>query len=730
MTLSFWRFAHLALAVFSFIFLFAASATGIFLAYDAVQEKSQPYKSAKFESLSLGDAVFALKQKYSEINEVNIDHNGFVLLEGMNENGDNVKIYVDPATGKELGKPVEKSELHNWVLSLHRSLFLKETGRFAVGVVSAILVLITFSGIFLIIKRQKNFRHFFDKIKKDHFAQYFHVISGRLFLIPILLISLTATFLFLERFEIIPKGKNHKTVYRTTPQLKPIDLKNADFFKNTRLSEVKKIQFPFIEDDEEEFYTVKLSDREVVINQITGAKVSEEVSSWQITGKDLSLDLHTGRGNIFLAVILGLSSISIITFIISGFLITFKRSKNKIHNKFSAENAEIILLFGSENGSTLGFASKIHQQLLSEGKKSFLTAMNRLSPFPKAQQLVVFTSTYGLGDAPSNADQFENKLKSIDFTQKLKYSVVGFGSKSYDEFCAFAVKADHILAEKSFERILALATVNDRSTSQFAEWAKAWSAETLFPIATAPSVYSEAQPKLKKFEVVAKTATEGENQTIKIVLKPKFRAKFSSGDLLAIYPDDSSRERFYSVGKVDGKIQLIVKVYENGFGSGFLNQLKNGETLKAKLIKNGSFHLPAKKNEVAMIANGTGIAPFLGMIDENIQKTKIHLYCGFRKETAMTKFYDSFSLENQKSGKLISYSVAFSREKDHHYVMDLVQRDEKKFIKILTEGGTVMICGSLKMQHDVENTLRGICSINGLNYENFKNAGQILTDCY
>ena len=158
--------------------------------------------------------------------------------------------------------------------------------------------------------------------------------------------------------------------------------------------------------------------------------------------------------------------------------------------------------------------------------------------------------------------------------------------------------------------------------------------------------------------------------------------------------------------------------------------MKEGESLNAKLIKNSSFHLPAKKNDVAMIANGTGIAPFLGMIDENTGKNNIHLYCGFRKETEMTKFYDSFAENNQRNRRLASYSVAFSREKDHHYVMDLVQRDQEKFVKIFTGGGTVMICGSLKMQHDIENTLRGICTINGLDYENFKTAGQILTDCY
>jgi sulfite reductase (NADPH) flavoprotein alpha-component len=68
-------------------------------------------------------------------------------------------------------------------------------------------MLISISGSILIIKRQQGVKHFFDKIKKDFFSQYFHVVSGRLLLIPVLVIAITGTYLFMIRFEFIPKGK-------------------------------------------------------------------------------------------------------------------------------------------------------------------------------------------------------------------------------------------------------------------------------------------------------------------------------------------------------------------------------------------------------------------------------------------------------------------------------------------------------------------------------------------
>jgi len=410
MTLSIWRYAHLTLAIFTFLFLIVASATGIILAYDAAQEKVQPYRVDDFSNINLAQSLPELRKVFPEITEISIDHNQFVTLEGLDDNGENIKAYIDPKTGKILGKPVEKSKFINWITSLHRSLFLKETGRFAVGVVSFLLMIISISGLILIIKRQNGIRHFFDNTKKDFFSQYLHVVSGRILLIPILVVSVTGTYLFLHRFELIPKGKNEKIAHKITNSETQIKLADFPIFKETKLSKVKKIEFPFIEDDAEEFFVLKLKDREITVNQINGEIVKEEKYPLTLIYENLSLTFHTGRGSVLWSIILGLSSIGILMFIYSGFVITFKRTRNKIKNKYKAENAEIVIFVGSENGSTLGFANKIHSQLLSDGKKSFITELNQYKLYPKAEYFIIFTSTYGLGEAPTNASNFK-KLK-------------------------------------------------------------------------------------------------------------------------------------------------------------------------------------------------------------------------------------------------------------------------------------------------------------------------------
>lgn len=121
-------------------------------------------------------------------------------------------------------------------MGFHRSLFLHETGRFFIGVISFLLFLISISGFVLVLKRQRGIRNFFSKVIKEYFAQYYHVILGRLALIPILIIALTGTYLSLERFHFFMGEEKTKPVKTELSA----EAKKASIFKSTLLSDVKK----------------------------------------------------------------------------------------------------------------------------------------------------------------------------------------------------------------------------------------------------------------------------------------------------------------------------------------------------------------------------------------------------------------------------------------------------------------------------------------------------------
>ncbi|RZL14084.1 MAG: FAD-binding oxidoreductase, partial [Pedobacter sp.] len=128
MTVSIWRYSHLALALISSLFVFILAVTGVILAFDAVNEKVPSYSVSNFNDLNLSQVVPDLRKVYPEITELTVDHNQFVSIDAFDQNGDAVKAYIDPTNGKILGKVKTKSQFIQWTTALHRSLYLKETG--------------------------------------------------------------------------------------------------------------------------------------------------------------------------------------------------------------------------------------------------------------------------------------------------------------------------------------------------------------------------------------------------------------------------------------------------------------------------------------------------------------------------------------------------------------------------------------------------------------------------
>lgn len=731
MTLSIWRYAHFMLAVVSSLFLLMASSTGILLAIDAVGQKLPPYRVANFEEITLSKVIPVVKNQFIEVSEITVDSNQFVTVKGLEEDGEEVEAYIDPNTGKIIGKPEKKSEFMQWVTSLHRSLFLHDTGRIIIGINAFLLFLIALSGTILVIQRQKGFLRFFASIPNEGWTQFLHVFAGRWFLLPILIISLSGTYLTLNRFKLFGEGKqNHKEI--SFPEQAPEQLKISAFksFQNIKLSEVQKIEFPFT-DDVEELYTLKLQDRELLVNQFNGSVLSEIKYPKTVLLEALSLDLHTGKANAIWAIILGLSSISILFFMYSGFTISWRRMKHRISNPFTVDESNILILVGSENGSTLGFANAIQKQLVKLGKKVFITEMNAIKAFPNADQLLIFTSTHGLGDAPSNATQFEQLISELHFSKPIQTSVIGFGSTNYPDFCGYAKKVELWLQSQTWNQtLIGLHTVNDKSVKEFVEWVKAYNQINKTELSTTPAQYVSQPKGLQKLEVISKTVVSDDCQNYVITIKPRNKIKFQSGDLLAIYPGIEGKERLYSIGKVEGNIQLVVKLHEFGLGSNYLYQLEVGKHLEARIIENKSFHLPNKK-EAVFIANGTGIAPFLGMINENRNLLPLHLFVGFRKETPIVKEF-KYSLQTSLLNKKIQdFQFAFSREGNHCYVTQIVQKEAEKIASLLQNGGVILICGSLAMYKDVSIVLEQICKEKtNYNLAHFQAQGQILSDCY
>lgn len=728
MIISVWRYSHLALAVSSFLLLLLASVTGIVLAFDPLTDKANAYRVQDPAAVRLSEAVPMLKEKYGDVQELRMEK-GALVLYWTDEDGNGKKSYVDSRNGKELGNVEEQSSFFQWVTALHRSLFLHETGRLLMGVTCFLLVLIVLSGIILVIQRQKGIHRFFARVGHESGAQYFHVVFGRIALFPILLIAFTGAYLSATGFGWIraetPSVEVDFDAIKTEPAL---DWNSFTVFKNHSLAELQTLEFPFSE-DVEDYFTVKFHDSTIAINQVTGVPLAKAAHSSAARLNAWSLDWHTGRSGAVWAIILAISCGYILFFIGSGFLITFRRRANKQKNKFRADECTTIILVGSENGSTLRCAVSVSKQMSAKGEKVWLTDLDNYKVFPAMQQLIVFTSTHGLGDPPSNAGKFLAKLQRYPQTQQVNFTVLAFGSRSYDDFCRFGLDVDAALRKQVWANpIMDVHTVNDRSPEDYATWCKLYSDASGQQLEADAKLFPAHHLHLPSFTVTHKSDAAEPDFAFELTLLPQKKMKVRSGDLLAIYPANDHRERLYSIGMLGNKVHLSLKLHPEGLGSTFLHQLEVDDTLKARIVENRHFHFPGGKNPVIMVSNGTGIAPFLGMIGENKKGRILQLYTGFRYKHSLDRYRELLA-GYEADGRLSELHEAYSREASRMYVTDILARDTEEIAELLRAGAVVMLCGSLAMQKDVCALLSNICRENGLG-DILLEKGRLLTDCY
>ncbi len=722
MTISIWRYSHLTLAISSSLFILLAAITGIILAFEPISNQLEPYAIHNLETQPLSKTIAVLDTQYAEVISLKIDDNHFVEVSVVTKNGNSETFYINPFTGDKLATVIDKNPFYKWTINLHRSLFLKSTGRFLVGLFSLLLALITITGSMLILKRQGGIKRIFSKVVKENFEQYYHIILGRLTFIPIIIITLTGVYLSLEKFSLLPDSKiTHTNSYTENPTKIRILPTEFPLFKSIKLSDVISLEFPFSE-DEEEYFFLKTKNKEFIIHQYSGKTISDQKIPLVTILSNWSLLLHTGRGSVIWSILLMISCFAILFFMYSGVAISLKRRQQNsvLKNKFHKDKAEFVILVGSETGSTNLFANSLYKALLAAKKTVYIDNLNNYTTYKSLKNLIILTATYGNGEPPINATKFLSRFSKDNLQNSINYSVVGFGSLAYSQYCQFAIQIDEALQNRpDCTSILPICKINNQSFADF----KSWGVEFGTTIRTELHLKQTVQ-KIKKqqhFTVVETTALNKDNTYI-IRLKPSKKTKFTSGDLLSIRPQEDHIERLYSIGKIDNDIVLSIKKHEFGVCSNALLNLKNNEQLKAKIQSNKAFQLP-KKKKVILIANGTGIAPFLGMINDN--HTNTHLFFGLKTNESLN-LYKPHLKNIEKQHMHIAYS-----QENNEYVQDLISKKEDLIASTLKNKGIIMICGSVAMMNGVLSVLEKI-TLQQLNrpLHTFKKAKQIKTDCY
>ncbi|XP_033905907.1 NADPH--cytochrome P450 reductase-like isoform X1 [Acipenser ruthenus] len=244
---------------------------------------------------------------------------------------------------------------------------------------------------------------------------------------------------------------------------------------------------------------------------------------------------------------------------------------------------------------------------------------------------------------------------------------------------------------------------------------------------------------------MASSATEGKSHYQTWVLEAKRNILAVLQDMPSLRPPIDHlcellprlQARYYSIAsssKVHSNsvhICAVVVEYETKTGRTnkgvATNWLKNKvptdnghKSMVPLFVRKSQFRLPFKASTpVIMIGPGTGIAPFVGFIQERawlkqqgkeVGETVLYYGCRHRNEDFL---YQEELEQFEKDGVLTQLNVAFSRDQaEKVYVQHLLKKNKENLWKLIhTDNAHIYICGDARnMARDVQNTFYEIAS--------------------
>lgn len=516
----------------------------------------------------------------------------------------------------------------------------------------------------------------------------------------------------------------------------------------TDLNDLRELVYP-LPGNPADVYSLRTAQGDGYIDQATGELVSYRAHDRVRGTYELIYRLHTGEGLWWLGLILGLCALMVPVMSVTGVFMWWQRRRSmpRIANNNAAQSAEIVILVGSENNSTWGFAKALHDALHQAGQLVHTAPMNQLATeYRKAQHLFILTATYGDGDAPVSANQFLARLNTFTGIHKPRFTVLGFGDRQFPKFCQFARDTQDALLGHGWDQGLDLETIDRQSAQEFVRWGKA--VEQLLD-RELTLTYTPTVPQTRALELISRTDYGVQVQAPTSILRfgpvtPKTRIsrikrltgltalpRFEAGDLVGIVPPGSPVPRFYSLASrsKDGFLEICVRKHPQGLCSQMLYALQPGERINAFIRPNPQFRPNSGKSPVILIGAGTGIGPLAGFIRNNTGKYPMYLYWGGR-DPASDFLYEPELDAYLADRRLTELHAAFSRVKEGAHVQDRVLGDALQMRKLIENGAQILVCGGRAMAGSIVLALNEILAPVGLDVQTLKLQGRYREDVF
>lgn len=716
--------------------------TGAVLSLNPAMERAGATvpKAGEISVAALAGAVTA---NHREVDRIVKTASGSVIVYYFNSDRDAADL-VDPATGVTTA-PYAPSDVMRVVTNLHRSLLMGDAGRATAGIGALAMVVLAISGAMMLAARLGGWRAILRPVMGSR-SQRLHSELGRFAVLGLMLSALTACYLSLATFGILPDGtavEPSAAVAVDGGARMPVGQLAA--LKAVDLTNLRELTFPNPA-DLNDVYVLTTAQGIGQVDAATGALIAYQPHSVSRQIYETIYMLHTGQGLWPLALILGLAALCVPALSAFGVLIWWKRRRAlpRIAHNVGAQSADTIILVGSEGNSTWGFASTLHAALTKAGHRVHTAPMNRLAPvYAHAARMLILTATYGDGAAPASANRFLVRLDTVK--NPLPVAVLGFGDRSFPHFCRFAEDVASALRDRGWPALAKLACIDRQSAQDFARWG----ADLGAAIGTELTLtHIAARPKTIALELIERVDYGAEVQAPTVILRfaaptaaahanlwRRLRAprlpEFEPGDLVGILPPGSDLPRFYSLGSSsrDGVLEICVRKHPGGLCSSFLHELEPGVRIEAFIRKNPAFRPAPGKTPLILIGAGTGIGPLAGFIRHNTGRRRVHLYWGGR-DPASDFLYQSEMANYLADRRLTHLKAVFSRIAGGGYVQDRIASDANELRDLIQRGAQILVCGGRDMAAGVARSLEAIIQPAGLELQTLKANGRYLEDVY
>lgn len=739
------RKLHSLLGLWVAVLAVVLALSGAILSLDPALERQSNTLAANGQT-SVAVLAGRVAQHYPGVEQIQRTPSGSVIVYYRRDGQTGVD-HVDPQTGQGIA-PHTGSPLPRWMKKLHRSWLLDTPGRVVSGLTALAMLVLSVTGTVLLVRRVGGWRHLADPLR-GNLVQRWHTQVGRVVVLGLLLSALTGVYLSAATFALVPDGMQDDPDFPSAVSGGPAAPVTAlPALVATDLNHLRELVYPN-PGDLSDVFSLATDQGEGYVDQSTGELLSYLPHGGFRQTYELIYQLHTGEGLWWLGLLLGVCALSVPVLSATGALTWWDRRQSmpRIVDNSTANAADTVILVGSENNSTWGFANTLHEALHKTGLRVHTTAMNQLATdYPQAERFFILTATYGDGDAPSSANQFLARLGQLKSPSKATFAVLGFGDRQFPQFCKFAYDVEAALLAKGWQRLMDIDTIDRQSGQAFTRWGNA-----VGPLIGQDLnlVHTPKRPRTDAFTLTERDdygeAVQAPTSILRFAAVPAQGLKgslarlfggaglphFEVGDLLGVVPPGSAIPRFYSLASKsgDGFLEICVRKLPGGLCSEFLHGLQLGGRMEGFIQLHPDFRPVAGKAPVILIGAGTGIGPLAGFIRNNTGQHPMYLYWGGR-DPASDFLYKPELDTYLADGRLTGLHAAFSRVKEGAHVQDRVLEDAEQLRQLLEQGGQVLVCGGRAMAKNIAQALDEVLVPLNLSVATLKAQGRYREDVF